>query len=410
MPHNPSLLPDLPCYLNGDYTVLSLAKVSVMDRGFIFGDGIYEVVPAYSGQPFRFDEHFARLERSLSELRIANPLSKTQWRDMVTELISKLIATSPINALANTENSGFSEPAQLVYIQVTRGVAMRDHVMVQGVTPTVFAFANTMKPPTPEQRQHGVSCVSADDFRWAKAHLKSTSLLGAVMSRQISADVGALETVMFRGDTLSEAAASNVWVVKNGRVIGPKKNNLVLEGIRYGLFEQICQQEGIGFELRDISRAEVLDADELLLSSATKEVLAITQLDAQPVGSGKPGPVCARLYAAYQRTKQASRPAQSASSSPQAGPNAAAPTDTLLEFPCDFPLKVAGANSAEFVAAMNHIAAQFDPQFNPDSTTLRQSAKGSYLAATLHIHATSKAQLDELYRTLSTHPLVKWAM
>ena len=292
-------LPPLPCYLNGDYTLLPDAKISVMDRGFIFGDGIYEVVPVYAGQPFRFDQHMARLDRSLRELRMAKPLTHAQW----FQVVSKLIANYSISTGTSRHLSD-----QLVYIQITRGVAMRDHVMPENIAPTVFAMTNVMKPPSDAQRAQGVACVTADDFRWEKAHIKSTSLLGAVFSRQISFDAGAVETVMFRHGFLSEAAASNVWVVKDGKVLGTPKDNLVLEGIRYGLIEEICQAAGLGFELRRISREEVLDADELLLSSATKEVLAITQLDGQPVGHGdtrgKPGPVYAKLHAAYQAAKQ----------------------------------------------------------------------------------------------------------
>jgi D-alanine transaminase len=194
----------------------------------------------------------------------------------------------------------------MIYIQVSRGVAMRDHVMPENITPTVFVMSNKMSVPSEAVRQQGVACVSADDFRWEKAHIKSTSLLGAVFSRQISFDAGATETVMFRDGNLSEATASNVWVVKNGRLLGTPKDNLVLEGIRYGLIEELCQQHGIGFELRRISRAEVLQADELLLSRASNEVLAITTLDGQPVGNGRPGPVGERLYAGYQLAKQAS--------------------------------------------------------------------------------------------------------
>ncbi len=166
-----------------------------------------------------------------------------------------------------------------------------------------------MRPPTKEQLEVGVICVTADDFRWEKAHIKSTSLLGSVFARQISFDAGALETVMFRHGYLSEAAASNVWVVKDGKVLGTPRDNLVLEGIRYGLIEELCSSLGLGFELRRISRAEVLSADELLLSSATKEVLAITTLDGQPVGNpahrGAPGPIGKQLLAAYQLAKQA---------------------------------------------------------------------------------------------------------
>ena len=167
-----------------------------------------------------------------------------------------------------------------------------------------FMMTNAMKLPSAAQRSEGVACVTANDFRWEKAHIKSTSLLGAVFSRQISVDAGALETIMFRGDYLSEAAASNVWVIKDGKVMGPPKDQLVLEGIRYGLIESMCHSIGMAFELRRITRAEVLDADELLLSSATKEVLPITLLDGKKVGTGLPGPAYARLYAAYQQAKQ----------------------------------------------------------------------------------------------------------
>lgn len=289
-------LPATSCYLNGEYTALKDARISVMDRGFIFGDGVYEVVPVYGTRPFRFAQHMARLDRSLAELRIANPLTHEQWREIVIKLV---------DGYALSQHTSSEKIDQLVYIQITRGVALRDHVMPPDLAPTVFVMTSTMKPPTPEQRAQGVACVTADDFRWSKAHIKSTSLLGAVFARQISADADAVETVMFRDGFLSEAAACNVWAVKDGKVLGPPKDNLVLEGIRYGLIEDICREAGIGFELRRISREEVFAADELLLSSATKEVLAITTLDGRPVGNGKPGPVYAKLHAAYQRAKQA---------------------------------------------------------------------------------------------------------
>lgn len=290
-------LPTLPCYLNGEMTTLDAARISPLDRGFIFGDGIYEGIAVYGrpGQaprPFRFEQHMARLERSLKETRIANPHTREQWRQIALDLIA-----------AHPERASVAD--WFYYFQVTRGVALRDHPMLEGLTPTVFATCLPMKPPSAEQRAQGVACVTADDFRWQKAHIKSISLLGAVFARQISFDAGALETVMFRDGFLSEAASSNVWVVKNGRVFGPPKDNLVLEGIRYGAIEELCRQEGIGFELRRIPKAEVLAADELMLSSATKEVLPITTLDGQPVGSGKPGPVTQKLYAAYQRAKDA---------------------------------------------------------------------------------------------------------
>ena len=290
-----SNLPQLPCYLNGEFTNLRDAKVSVMDRGFIFGDGVYEVVPVYAGRPLRFQHHMARLARSLAELRIPNPMDAQGWRSLVDRMIA---------AYAQSQDTRPEAMDQLVYIQVTRGVAMRDHVMLPGLTPTVFATSYRITPPTPAQRAEGVTCVTADDFRWEKAHIKSISLAGAVLARQISADVGAAETVMFRDGFLSEGAAANVWIVKDGTLMGPPKDNLVLEGIRYGLIQELCHDAGIGFELRRIPRSEVFAADELLLSNASKEILAVTLLDGQAIGSGRPGPIYARLYAGYQRAKQ----------------------------------------------------------------------------------------------------------
>jgi D-alanine transaminase len=227
-------------------------------------------------------------------------MTHAEWQAVAQKLVA---------AHAQSTGSPAESGNQIVYIQLSRGVAMRDHPMLPGLTPTVFAMANAMKLPGAQQREAGVACVTANDFRWEKAHIKSTSLLGAVFARQISVDAGAVETVMFRGEHLSEASSSNVWIVKDGKVMGPPKDNLVLEGIRFGLIEEICRAAGIPFELRRITRAEVLAADELLLSSATKEVLPVTLLDGQPVGhgleKGKPGPIYAKLYDQYQRAKQA---------------------------------------------------------------------------------------------------------
>jgi len=290
-------IPALPCWLNGEMSTLREARVSVLDRGFIFGDGVYEVVPAYEGRPFRFAEHMARLDRSLAEMRIVNPLAREGWRGVVDQLLA---------AYAAHVGKPVEQTNQLVYLQVTRGVAMRDHVMPPDIAPTVFAMVNRLYLYAPEERARGVACVTAEDFRWKKAHIKSISLAGAVLSRQMSADVGGNETIMFRDGWLSEAAASNVWVVKNGVVLGPPRDNLVLEGIRYGVLEDLCRQAGIPFELRRVAREEVLAADEILLSSATKEVLACTQLDGQPVGNGRPGPIYEKLFSGYQQAKRTS--------------------------------------------------------------------------------------------------------
>lgn len=287
-------LPDTLCYLDGNYTPLNQAKVSVLDRGFLFGDGVYEVVPVYGRGLFRFDEHMARLDRSLAKVRIGNPHSATEWLARCRRLI---------------ESHAVED--QLIYIQVTRGVALRDHVMPPDIAPTVFIMVSAMKQPSAEQRHRGVACTTARDFRWERGDIKSISLLGNVLARQMSADHGAVETILFRDGFLTEAAACNVWVVHEGAVLGPPKSEHVLEGIRYELIRELCDDVGIAFNLRPISEGEVMAADELMLSSASKEVLPVTTLDGESVGHGalrgKPGPVYAQLYAAYQRAKAAQR-------------------------------------------------------------------------------------------------------
>lgn len=287
----PDKLPDSLCYLNGEFVALRDARVSVLDRGFLFGDGIYEAMPVYGGRIFRFDEHLARLNRSLAKVRITNPLSETQW----LAHCRKLIAAQP-------------EGDAMIYVQVTRGVAPRNHVMPTDIAPTVFMMCNPLPAAPAEHRHKGVACITARDFRWERGDIKSISLLGNVLARQMSADHGALETIMLRDGYLTEASASNVWVVHEGAVLGPPKSEHVLEGIRYELIRELCEEEGIAFNLRPIPEADLLAADELMLSSASKELLPVTLLDGEPVGHGalrgKPGPVYAKLYEAYQRAKR----------------------------------------------------------------------------------------------------------
>ena len=278
------------CFLNGEFMPLADARIPVLDRGFIFGDGIYEVVPVYGHKLFRFDEHLARLNRSLGKLRIPQPATHDEWLARCRHLVAAR-----------------AEGDQVVYIQVTRGVAPRDHVMPANLVPTVFVMSNPLKAATVEQRHAGVACTTARDFRWERGDIKSTSLLGNVMARQMSADHGALETILFRDGFLTEASASNVWVVHEGALLGPPMSDLVLEGIRVELLRELCEDCGVAYNLRPISEADVRAADEVLLSSATKEVLPVTHIDGELVGHGalrgKPGPVYAKLFEAYQRAK-----------------------------------------------------------------------------------------------------------
>lgn len=279
-------LPDALCFLNGQFIALREARVSVLDRGFIFGDGVYDVVPVYDHKLFRFDAHMARLERGLTELRIPNPFDRPGWLDRIRRLVASQTASD-----------------QIVYIQVTRGVAVRDHAMPADIAPTVFMMTNPLKPANPALREHGVACVTAQDFRWSRGDIKSVSLLGNVLARQISADVGAVETILLRDGWLTEGSGSNVWVVQGGTVLAPPRSPFILEGIRLALVEQLCADEGIALQMRPVSEHELRQADELMLSSASKELLPVSSLDGHAVGTGKPGPVYQVLFQAYQRAK-----------------------------------------------------------------------------------------------------------
>jgi len=282
-------------FLNGQWHPLSEAKVSVLDRGFIFGDGIYEVVPAYSKRPFRIESHLNRLMRSLAAIRIRSPYDKEQWADLFNEVI--------------TRNTGDD---QFVYIQVTRGVAKRDHAFPNPeVTPTVFAMSTAFHQPSQKIREEGVAVVTLPDERWLHCDIKSTALLGNVLARQSAADRGVMEGVMFRDGFLTEGSSSNVWMVKDGVLCAPIKNHLVLEGIRYGLFEELAAKLGIPLQIRRIRQAEVAGADELMISSATKEVLPVVKMDSRLVGhashAGKPGPIYKKLRQAYDEAINATR-------------------------------------------------------------------------------------------------------
>ena len=273
-------------HFNGELLPLDEIRVSPLDRGFIFGDGVYEVIPAYGGRLLRAREHFSRLQRSMDEIRLANPHTVEGW----IHEVDRLLAHHPGN--------------QAVYIQVTRGVPpKRDHVIPKGLAPTVFMMATPLSTPSPEMVEKGVACVTAKDFRWEKCHIKSTSLLGNVLARQVSADAGATETILFRDGFLTEAAASNVFVVKGGRVAAAPQDNHILLGITYELLTELAREGRLDFAIRPIPEAEVRAADEIWLSSSTKEVLAVTTLDGKPVGAGVPGPVFRRMHALFQAYK-----------------------------------------------------------------------------------------------------------
>ena len=274
-------------YLNGQFLPLADARIPVLDRGFIFGDGVYEVIPVYSRRPFRLPEHLRRLQHSLDAIRLGNPMADAEWTRLIHELVAR-----------------HSGEDQSVYLQVTRGVAKRDHAFPKEGKPTVFMMSSPLSTPPREQIEQGVPCITATDFRWLKCDVKSVSLLGNCLLRQLAADAGAAEVVLFRDGFLTEASASNVFVVRGGKLLAPPKNHLILPGITYDVVLELAAAKGIPIELRAIAELEVRSADELWVTSSSKEVLAITTLDGKPVGNGRPGPLFRTVHQAFQDFKR----------------------------------------------------------------------------------------------------------
>jgi D-alanine transaminase len=276
-------------YLNGDFLPIAEAKISVLDRGFIFGDGVYEVIPVYSRRAFRLPEHLRRLQHSLDSIQLKNPHSEIEW----TRIIEHLIAS-------NTPED------QYLYLHITRGVAKRDHPFPNPpVAPTVFVMSNPLNTPSPDLLKTGVSAITAQDNRWLRCDIKAISLLPNVLLRQMAIDAGSVETIMIRDDEfMTEGAASNIFIVKNGVLIAPPKDNLMLPGITYDVVLELAVANGIPYEVRKVMKAEIFNADELLMTSSTKEVLAITSLDSKPFGTGKPGVMFSKLHSLYQTFKQ----------------------------------------------------------------------------------------------------------
>lgn len=281
----------MTCYLNGRFLPIEEATVPVLDRGFIYGDGIYEVIPVYDRRPFHLPSHLARLARSLAAARIDNPHDDAGWTTLITTLV------------------GHQQAADLsVYLQVTRGAAKRDHAFPKGVAPTVFMMANPLTLPGPEQVARGVAGVTLTDNRWFRCDIKSTSLLGNVLLRQAAVDRGAGESVLLRDGFLTEGSASNLFVVKDGVVATPARSHLILGGITLEVVIDLARTAGIPLEQRDVHESEVRGADEIWLASSTREILAITTLDGQPVGNGAPGPMFQRMYRLFQDHKRAPAP------------------------------------------------------------------------------------------------------
>ncbi|MCW5599530.1 MAG: D-amino acid aminotransferase [Nitrosomonas sp.] len=273
-------------YLNGKFLPIEQAYIPVLDRGFIFGDGVYEVIPVYSRKPFRLTDHLSRLQHSLDGIRLKNPHNDEQWR----ELLEQVIAC----------NEGED---QYLYLHITRGVAKRDHAFPAGISPTIFIMSNPLPAPPQEMLQKGIPAITARDNRWGRCDIKAISLLPNVLLRQLAIDSGAMETILLRDDYLTEGAASNIFIVKNDVLLTPPKSHLMLPGITYDVVLELAQDHAIPYEIRAVSEQEIRLADEILLTSSTKEVMPIVSLDGKPVGTGEPGPIYKQLSQCYQQYK-----------------------------------------------------------------------------------------------------------
>lgn len=274
-------------FLNGSYLPVDQAQVSVLDRGFIFGDGVYEVIPAYGGHPLRLKHHLQRLQNSLDSIRLKNPNSNDEWSSIINAVIEK--------------NEGAD---QYIYLQVTRGVAKRDHSFPGDTTPTVFVMSSPLLPVSEALLNNGVSAITLDDIRWRYCSIKTTALLPNVLLRQQAVEQDAAEAILVRDGEVTEGAASNLFIVLNGIIITPPKSNLLLPGITRDLVVELAHHHDLPCEERSITADELNQAEEIWVTSSTKEILPVTNLDGKPVGSGKPGDTWQKMIGFYQENKQ----------------------------------------------------------------------------------------------------------
>src|ERR1700761_3785404 len=276
------------CYLNGEFLPLREARISPLDRGFLYSDGVYEVMPVYNGRGFRFDAHAARLTRSLSEIKMEDPHTRTEWRNILSSLIGK-------NESAD----------QYIYWQVTRGAEYgRNHAPLPKIPRTVFAFCAPLPSTSAAVLENGVSCVTAQDTRWAQCDIKSVSLLANVLLRQLAVDADAAETILLRDGELMEASSSTVHVIVGGVILSPPNSRKILPGTTRSAMEEVAARAGVPFRSTPISESQLRSADEVWISAATREVQSVTAIDGKPVGTGKPGPVWRKINDELQRYKR----------------------------------------------------------------------------------------------------------
>ena len=274
-------------WLDGRYLPLAEARISPLDRGFLFGDAVYEGIPVYDGKVYRLEEHLDRLERSLRGIRMDPPLTRAAWRSLFGGLVAR--------------NGGGD---LLVYLQVTRGVEPeRMHVPAPGLRPTIFAMASRLAPLPADPLQRGTPAVTAADFRWGRCDIKATTLLANVLLKWQAQDQGATEALLLRDGRLTEGSTSSAHVLRDGRLVTPPQTHHVLPGTTRGVLLELAPRCGIESVVDEVSESELRKAPEIVLASAGGGVRAVTSLDGKPVGDGRPGPVFCRLYDTWYRSR-----------------------------------------------------------------------------------------------------------
>ena len=361
-------------YLNGEYLPLCEAKVSVLDRGFLFGDGVYEVIPSYCGHLFHFQDHLQRLENSLAGIRLANPHTREQWQEILSPLLDRNVD-------------------QYIYLQITRGVASkRDHAFPDDIPATVFAMCSNIVPFA--GLNQGVKAISMDDTRWKFCNVKAITLLGNILHRQAAIDQGCAEALLVKDGYLVEGAASNVFAVIGGVLCTPPKGNDILPGITRDVILELARKNDIPCSEDKILFSALQAASEIWVTSSTREIIPVVELDSKMVADGKPGPVWQVMNSIFQAYKQSLIMSE----------------QTFFEFPCEFPVKAMGKADMKLDMLVIEIVRRHFLDVKDDAITTRPSKDGNFVAVTVIIEASSKKQLDAIYQDLTDHPDILMAL
>ena len=369
------------------------ARISPLDRGFLFGDAVYEVMPVYAGRVFALDRHLKRLARSLGEVAIGDPYPPTRWAELIEELVVR--------------NGGGD---QLVYLQVSRGADEgRDHRFPQGVPPTVFMMGSPYLPPTVERFAAGRSAFTQPDLRWGRCDIKTTMLMANCMAKEFAGERGGNEAVLVRDGLAMEGTSSTLYIVKDGTIVTPPLTHKILPGVTREVVLELAAALNVPVEQRDIPLDELFAADEVWFSNTSAEIMPVTKVDDHAIGrgaaKGAPGPVWRKVFDAFQRRKaeEWERPVVCALPDAQAAQSA-------IEYPTRFPIKVMGKNTPDLKPAVLALVGGLVGGEQQVEVSQRLSENGNFLALTLTIHARSQQQVDDIYRALTKHPLVMMAL